>query len=625
MRQIFSPIIVRLKPARQVNSIEQSQDTVGYCVSRPCPISANVVRLLCGLVLASYVLVVLDSPLTAAPPESTHLYFFTSDGCAPCEVVKPSIQKLTSAGFPTSTINVRSKPEWARHFQIARTPTVVLVHQNRAVGRREGMISHQELLRWFETIGYRPNSTEALNSAPVSTVSVAAVPKPSTRPPTSSGSANRSAANIQSATAPNGPIGTKVVLDNPRASIQRSDNFNSSTLHHGTRTPANSAEARALAATVKIQVEDPAGISYATGTVIHSHENESLVMTCGHVFRDSNGTGKIRAQYGFDQPTQSMGDGKLVFYDADARDIALIVINTTGAPLTPVEVASRKFNVTKGDDVFSIGCDHGEPPTIRRTRIKNRASYDGAIKYDIFGRPVDGRSGGGLFTSDGRIIGVCNAAVVDVDEGIYTALDTIHWQLAKVKLDHLFDPDTALAMSARSIDSHDGPDFDTRSTPRSTLGIDRASPETPSPPTRRPLSPNQIPVPVLPSQQLELPPSPSAPATHTLASSSGIGGSGRRNPLPKGSSQTLVSLGNQSGSQEGSRLADYEREVLIIVRSKDDSAPAKTITIDNPSHKLVNYLNKLTPPKRSKREFEMARFREQAQSGVQRPFQDRTR
>ena len=43
----------------------------------------------------------------SASPNQPHLYFFTSDGCAPCEVVKPSIAKLAAAGYPTTTIHVR--------------------------------------------------------------------------------------------------------------------------------------------------------------------------------------------------------------------------------------------------------------------------------------------------------------------------------------------------------------------------------------------------------------------------------------------------------------------------------------------------------------------------------------
>ncbi len=539
---------------------------------------------------AMFGLLVVIGHIFASGPTSTyaqtpdanepHLYFFTSDGCAPCEVVKPSIAKLAAAGYPTTTIHVREQPKWAEHFKISRTPTVVLVQNEQAVGRREGMIRHDELLDWFKTIDYRPHAV--------------------------SGFAKSQIAQAQPA---GKAAGTKVVLDdqksNPKDRLS-ADGFRTPTMHQGTPKPANAAESRAMAATVKLQVEDPEGISYATGTVIHSHKNESLVMTCGHVFRDSEGTGVIRAHYGFDQPTQKSGPGELIFYDADARDIALVVITTEGHPLPAVEVASRKTIVSKGDNAFSIGCDNGEFPTIRHTQIKNRAAYDGAIKYDIYGRPVNGRSGGGLFTPSGQIVGVCNAAVVDVDEGIYTALDTIHWQLAKVKLDHLFDPAVALAMASPSPVATERDPF--------THPV-----SSPKPPTKfQPLTkPKSLPE-DLPTEQLEL--SPRGSLRNDLAS--GPQFPPARDRFANRGNTTPVSFESPDDSQRSqSVVADYDHEVLIIMRSKDDSEPAKTITIDNPSHKLMDYLDNLTPQERSARAFNLARFREEAQTGVRRPFQ----
>ena len=58
-----------------------------------------------------------------------------------------------------------------------------------------------------------------------------------------------------------------------------------------------------------------------------------------------------------------------------------------------------------------------------------------------------------FFTTDGKLIGVCNAAVVDVDEGVYTALDTVYWQLAKANLTELFsNQNLALATNTRDRD-----------------------------------------------------------------------------------------------------------------------------------------------------------------------------
>ena len=168
-----------------------------------------------------------------------------------------------------------------------------------------------------------------------------------------------------------------------------------STFLKGTASPSTTAEETAFDATVRLKVEDPEGISYATGTVIHSTSGEALVMTCGHVFRDSGGQGTITAEYHFSRGTPKQTTGKLIQYDAKNRDIALVAIQASD--IRPVVVARERYEVRKRDKIFSIGCDRGQSPTIRHSRIKNMAKYNGVEKYDIYGRPVDGRSGGGLF------------------------------------------------------------------------------------------------------------------------------------------------------------------------------------------------------------------------------------
>jgi|GEM_PF-1881932 len=458
-----------------------------------------------------------QSLLGGAPENTTHLYFFTSQGCAPCEVIKPSLVKLHAAGYPVSIVDIRERPNWADHFRVDRTPTVIMVRDEKIVGRHAGVISHKELLQWYATSGFVPSTTKAQ------------------------------------------PISTKVVINDamPSASshsvadLRRDgDGFQSATMHRGTSTPVNASEKIALAATVKIKVEDAEGISYATGTVIHSHGNESLVVTCGHVFRESEGTGSISGEYGFASGNVSVASGDLMFYDAESKDIALLVLNTNGEPIPAVKIASERTTVDTGDDVFSVGCDHGQTPTIRHTRIKNRAAYDGSIKYDIYGRPVDGRSGGGLFNDSGELIGVCNAAVVDYDEGIYTALDTIHWQLEHTNLAHLFQHPLPKSSLVANLDS----------SPKSHSNIVRPKPEFPRSVPRR------------------------------------SGGT------------SLVSLRGEDLPRGNSINSD--QEVLIIVKSKDDSVAAKTITLSNPSHRLIDYLQNMQPVKSEVRQLNVADYRE---------------
>ena len=324
--------------------------------------------------------------------EQAKLYFFTNPGCGPCRLVEPEIEKLYREGYSVMKIDTTIHPDWTQRYQVDRTPTVILVAQNKVVGRRAGYIDAATMKQWFASIASNSNSN----------------------PPSKHNS--RALAGVA----------------------------NSDTVHKGTYRPGNQIEQLALQATVKLKIDDPTGTSYATGTVIHSVDNEALVLTCGHAFRDSEGKGTISAEYGFTDQQTKFANGELLFFDSDARDIGLVAISTE-QNIQPVPLASVDYPVRKSASIFTIGCDQGDRPSIRRSKVLNQAKYDGVNKYEIYGRPVNGRSGGGMFSSDGKLVGVCNAAVVDVDEGVYVALDTIHWQLAKVNLTHLFDAPTAIA------------------------------------------------------------------------------------------------------------------------------------------------------------------------------------
>ena len=343
-------------------------------------------------------------------------------------------------------------------------------------------------------------------------------------------------------------------------------------------------------ATVRLKVEDNEGTSYATGTVVHTHGNESLVVTCGHVFRDSQGLGKISAEYDlYTQP--KIASGRLVDYDADAKDIAIVVIRTQ-SPLTAVALADERSQIRTGLDVFSIGCDHGEDPTIRRSQIKNRAAYDGSLKYDIFGRPVNGRSGGGLFNESGQLIGVCNAAAVEVDEGIYSALDTIYWQLASTGLDHLFDENSSTLLASQSaspsIESSSA-SFDQQSAGNnrfaevgvgqdefaSQLNQARNSQTSAAPANFGQSSRPAEPLAVAAAQ-------PSVGSRQPLARIDNFGGADLRQRTPV--------TWTRPSAQDTTAAS---REVVIMVRSKQNPQLAERIVIDDPTPELLEYLGNM--------------------------------
>ena len=205
---------------------------------------------------------------------------------------------------------------------------------------------------------------------------------------------------------------------------------------------------------------DPTGQSHGTGTIIDTHGNEALILTCGHIFRDSQGRGKISVEL-FAPGTKGPLPGQLLTYECDKRDYALVSFcpDTT---VRPMKVASTDCHPRAGDSIFSVGCDHAENPTVRVSTISAVDRYSGPPNIEILGHPVEGRSGGGLFTADGRVIGICNAADLQEDRGIFAALPTIHYALTSIGLQQIYLTQTLAATDTAGPDAAPG----TLNTPR---------------------------------------------------------------------------------------------------------------------------------------------------------------
>jgi hypothetical protein len=157
-------------------------------------------------------------------------------------------------------------------------------------------------------------------------------------------------------------------------------------------------------------------------------------MTCGHIFRESKGEGEITVDLFYPQPHTVTGT--LISYD-DLRDIGLVSIETEHA-LKTIPIAPENYRVQPNSKVITVGCNSGNDPTVCNSHVKSINRYNGPPNIQVAGAPVDGRSGGGLISSEGFLVGVCNAADPEDDEGIYAALGTLHWQLAQVGLSSLY-------------------------------------------------------------------------------------------------------------------------------------------------------------------------------------------
>lgn len=340
--------------------------------------------------------------LALAGTDETVLLDFTSRSCAPCQTMAPTIGRLLRDGYPIRQIDVAQHPELAAQFHVTGVPCFVLIANGREVDRVVGACSHAKLIEMFAAL------------QPASSI---AEPR---RLPSTAGN------DIIRAQSPEANHVAFTTTDEQDANPRR----------------------RAFEATIRLRIEDASGHSVGTGTIVDTHGDEALAITCGHIFRDSGGQGRVLVDLLLDGRSRTV-EGTLISYDL-TRDIGLVSFIPRFA-VSPAKIAPAGHRFAKGDSVFTVGCDNGGEPSIRDSRITSIDRYIGPPNIETTGEPVQGRSGGGLFSQDGFLIGICNHGDPKDDEGIYASLPTIHWELDRVGQRRLYQPNTeALAVQGLS-------------------------------------------------------------------------------------------------------------------------------------------------------------------------------
>ncbi|MCS7304719.1 MAG: thioredoxin domain-containing protein [Thermoguttaceae bacterium] len=395
----------------------------------------------------------------------TVLLDFYADWCGPCRAMAPLVEQLARQGYPIRKINIDHHPELAARFGVRSVPCFVMVVNGREVGREIGQVSLARLLRLCQ-LGRQnsvtgggtknpaanqgfPGTTTAENLAvlPRGNTQAIAAPTPTTKaglpipvvelgvprepwaqdasfdPPNQDGSANGSAGA--------GALAGASSRGQPNASTEQS----SPPATSPSSPPVAGIEQELVAATVRLRVYHGNSLSHGTGTIIDTRQGEALILTCGHLFRESQGRGQIEVDLFGPTPAEKIS-GRLIAWN-DQRDLGLLSIKIPG-PVRAARVAPVGYPVKKGLLVFSVGCDHGQPPTVRKTWIVSVNRYLGWPNLQVADQPVSGRSGGGLFTQEGYLIGVCNAADPTDREGLFSSLPAIHAQLDEVGLQFVY-------------------------------------------------------------------------------------------------------------------------------------------------------------------------------------------
>ncbi len=369
---------------------------------------------------------------TASLASDAILIDFSSEHCGPCRAMQPVLEELETEGVPIRHVDVGAEPQLASRYGIRQTPTFIVFSGGQELTRLVGTRTAAELR---EALNVSPHGPLVQTGVDSRRADLAA---PQTR-----------LAPIATAS----PFGsTEGQLRQPGPQARGVDPMSEA-------MPSMSladAVQRAQAATVRLRIFDGHGYGAGTGTIIDTHGEESLVLTCGHLFRDTQGEGKIEVDLFIAGEVKTV-IGQLIDYEATDRDIALVAIRPE-VDIAPVQVIPAGIKVQNGQPAFSFGCDRGDDPSRRDTRITGIDKYNqhlGVSNLEIAGAPIDGRSGGGLFDAEGRLIGVCNAADYKGDVGIYAGPGSVHWQLDRAKLQALYQGDASEAPPVERLASRD--------------------------------------------------------------------------------------------------------------------------------------------------------------------------
>jgi hypothetical protein len=398
-------------------------------------------------------------------------------------MMMPIVQRLHAEGFPVRTIDINQRPDLAERFGVQMVPTFVLViggtEQQRLVGA-QAESTLRGLVAQIPTRRQAPAQVADSNPPPRPRRSVPVrladddsqgsklgfhLPLPSfsgrkpaqdmvqidpPSPPAGSRPQGADdAAEMKNAVADATPPAGATAGDNrqgdgrasdARASDGRASDARAADDRAGddraaeVRSSADPDVAKMLSSSVRIRVKDANGVYFGSGVVIDSAPGKTLVLTCGHILRDARQESRIEVDI-FNGKRSHTYRGSIVKSDLDA-DVGLVTVATHFA-VAASPVASLDDAVRQDDAVVSIGCSEGELPSVEQLRVTMLNRYLGPDTIECTGVPGQGRSGGGLFTTHGRVVGVCTNADPREGKGVYAGLKPIHDLLRKAGLDDL--------------------------------------------------------------------------------------------------------------------------------------------------------------------------------------------
>ncbi len=197
------------------------------------------------------------------------------------------------------------------------------------------------------------------------------------------------------------------------------------------------------------------GTSQGSGTIIASLDGETLVLTAAHVLR---GHGPIsvelhRYNLGIEHSSNTLGQWPrhitAEFVGSDIKaDLAIVRLRNMVALPFVARLGPEDEEPPAGTDLTSVGIDLGSKLSGWKTRLVEVLWFElndsGSDRpFLVTARiPEHGRSGGGLYDTNGKLVGVCvgHAELVKGRRmGVFSSVDNVRQLLREHKLTSVID------------------------------------------------------------------------------------------------------------------------------------------------------------------------------------------
>lgn len=473
--------------------------------------------------------------LPAAQPDDVPVLLdFSADWCGPCREMRPAVELLERKGYPVRVIDLDKNAKLAERYGVDGVPTFIVVDPDgNELDRISGVRPVRELAEMY----------------------------------------NAALSEYQ---------GQASAADNPSRELEPTEEI---------EDLAGNAPPRPWETVVRIKIYQGRSVGFGSGTIIKSTPEEAIILTCAHIFkvdgrrqqyRPSEFPLKIQVDL-FDgklhgtrpaqvHPIESLG-GEAIDYDFTA-DVGLIRIRP-GRRLPASPIVPPSWKPQTGVPMITVGCSEGNDATAWSTTITNPGfagrlvGQEGYAAIECLHAPKQGRSGGGLYTTEGFLAGVCDFAAPADRRGLYAHPSSIYKLLDKNQFTYLYNPQVQ--------PNPNGPMLAGRGTPRTRNASTAAEP-----PTTLRAQNSQLPgsatIPSIPdpdSLNIQLPPL-------TAAAAPAIENTERSSAPPAGvwqapaSSRTAAPLGGDGAEL----LADREGGRRVRLAATDDQPRPVGLEVD---------------------------------------------